>query len=117
MNLKEKIKDFRKNLNKTQQDLCEILGLPRYIVSNWEQGRSEPSADDLIKLADYFGCTTDYLLGREDDLGNVITGHTYSPTTEDEEKLLSAFRVLDEADRETFLIQITAIAKEKRLIK
>ena len=117
MILKEKIKDLRKNCNKTQQELCEFIGLPRYIVSNWEQGRSEPSAEDLIKLADFFDCTVDYLLGREDDFGNIVAKSTQTPGTEDEQTLLSAFRVLDDYEKESLLIQATALAKKKLVIK
>jgi hypothetical protein len=33
-------------------------------ISDWKNGRSVPNAVSLVKLADYFGCSVDYLLGR-----------------------------------------------------
>ena len=33
-------------------------------ISDWKNGRSVPNAVLLVKLADYFGCSVDYLLGR-----------------------------------------------------
>ena len=33
-------------------------------ISDWKNGRSVPYAVSLVKLADYFGCSVDYLLGR-----------------------------------------------------
>ncbi len=112
-----RLRELRKNRGLTQKDVASNIGVSPQSYGYYENEINHPDPQTLINLADFFNCTIDYLLGREDDLGNVITGHTYSPNTEDEEKLLSAFRVLDAVDKETFLIQITAIAKEKRLIK
>ena len=41
-------------------------GVTQTSLSNWKSGRNTPSAKTLQKLADYFGVTTDYLLGRSD---------------------------------------------------
>ena len=42
-------------------------------VSNWENGVNEPKAEYIVRLADFFECSADYLLGREDDFG-VVAG-------------------------------------------
>lgn len=52
-----------KELNQTQ--LGEKLGVKKQSVSNWENGNIVPSIDMLIKIADYFHVSTDYLLGRD----------------------------------------------------
>lgn len=57
--------DERKNLGLTQSELAEQLDIPTNTYGNWERGHAEPSAEMLVKLADFFGVTTDYLLGRE----------------------------------------------------
>jgi len=55
---------------RTQSGLSQ-LGLSREIsiaqptIANWERGFREPSFDTLIKLAEFFDVTTDYLLGRD----------------------------------------------------
>lgn len=49
----------------TQKQLAEDLGVPYQRISYLENGHRDPKAEDLIKLADYFGVTTDYLLGRD----------------------------------------------------
>ena len=36
-------------------------------ISDWKNGRSVPNAISLVKLADYFGCSVDYLLGRTEN--------------------------------------------------
>ena len=73
MRIGEKIKDLREERQLSQYQLALALNLPRYILSNIEQGRTEPNIDHLIKLADYFQCSVDELLGREDyGTGNVV---------------------------------------------
>lgn len=65
---------FRKNLrllrqtsNLTQAQLATTLNVSRTTISHWELGESEPSIDELIKLADIFSVSTDMLLGRTND--------------------------------------------------
>lgn len=50
----------------TQADLAQFLGVERKTLYNWQTKGNIP-ATALIKLADKFGCTTDYLLGRTED--------------------------------------------------
>ena len=66
MKFKERLKALRKELNLTQKEFAEKIGYTRTAVSAWEIGRNEPSNNDTIKLAEYFGVTTDYLLGKSD---------------------------------------------------
>ena len=42
----------------------ELCGLPPDAIRRYERGESVPTVDSLMKLADYYGVTTDYLLGR-----------------------------------------------------
>lgn len=48
----------------TQQQLADRLGYTQTAVSYWCSGARRPSIDDLCRLADEFGVSTDYLLGR-----------------------------------------------------
>lgn len=61
----ENIKAERMRLGITRKNLADVLGLgsPRTIES-WESGRRNPSAQQLVSMADYFDCSIDYLLGR-----------------------------------------------------
>ncbi len=42
------------------------LGLSHSAVTDWKKGKAKPSVDAITKIADYFGVTIDYLLGRVD---------------------------------------------------
>ena len=48
----------------SQQDVADAIGVKRSTVRNWELDQREIKPEMLCKLADYFGVTTDYLLGR-----------------------------------------------------
>lgn len=60
------IKELRTKNNYTQSKLSSLLGVSRSTVSMWEIGSSEPDTATISKMAELFGVTTDYLLGREE---------------------------------------------------
>ncbi len=66
-----RIKQLRQENNLSQRALADRILCSQTSVDYWEKGTAEPKAHFIIALADCFGCTTDYLLGREDDFGNV----------------------------------------------
>jgi transcriptional regulator with XRE-family HTH domain len=63
--LKSKIRELREARGMSTQQLADILGVSQRQVQLYEKGESVPKIDGLIILADLFGVSTDYLLGRE----------------------------------------------------
>ena len=61
----QNILNLAKEKKITNQQLCKILETNPNKIYDWKIGKSKPSAEDVSKLADYFGCSVDYLLGRE----------------------------------------------------
>lgn len=45
-------------------EISKATGISTGNISDWKNGRSKPTAETLIKIADYFSCSVDYLLGR-----------------------------------------------------
>jgi len=66
--LKNKIKDLRTAKNMTQEELAKILGLSTSIVGMYETGARKPSYEALVKIANYFKVSTDYLLSVKEKL-------------------------------------------------
>jgi len=58
------LKQLREEKSLSQKDIAEYLGLTRQAVASYELAKREPDYDVLKKLADYFGVSVDYLLGR-----------------------------------------------------
>lgn len=59
----ENLKKLRKSRNLTQKELGTKIGLSKAVVSKYENSMGYPTFDVLIRIAQYFGVTTDYLLG------------------------------------------------------
>lgn len=60
----ERLKELRKNKGLKQQEIAELLGVKRNTYSDWENRKTEPSFENLIKLADLLEVTLDWLFGR-----------------------------------------------------
>lgn len=60
-----RLKEIRKNEKLTQSDIAKKLNIPLMTYNNYENEKTEPTIDTLCKLADYYGVTLDYLVGRE----------------------------------------------------
>lgn len=78
MTLGEKIAKQRKELNYTQEQLADILGVSRQSISKWESDIAYPETDKLIELGKLFDCSMDYLLKEEvtEKSGVQISGFT-----------------------------------------
>lgn len=63
----ERLKLLREERGVSQAAVSKQMGVSRYAVYSYEKGKTFPTADGLIALADYFDVTTDYLLGRTDE--------------------------------------------------
>lgn len=63
--LQKRIFELRTACGYSQVELARRLGVSKQAVSNWENANILPSIEMLIRLADTFGVTTDYLLCRE----------------------------------------------------
>jgi transcriptional regulator with XRE-family HTH domain len=59
-----RLKELRKSRNLTQDEMAKKINLPRSTYSNYETGKREPDYYTLEQIAEYFGVTVDYLLGR-----------------------------------------------------
>ena len=64
-NFETRLKELRIEKQLSQQKLAEAIGVTQKAIDFWEKGINEPKASYIIKLAKFFGVTTDYLLGIE----------------------------------------------------
>tara|TARA_Y100001933_G_scaffold239380_1_gene263874 strand:+ start:500 stop:886 length:387 start_codon:yes stop_codon:yes gene_type:complete len=72
--LGQRIKTLRKEQSMTQQEFAEIFSIgSKSRVSSYESGINNPDDDLKIKIADYFGVSMDWLLGRTNDRTGTIT--------------------------------------------
>ena len=66
MEMKNVLKTLRKTRGYTSaKDFCKAIGISFNTYQNYESGSRVPTVEMLIKIADFYGVTTDFLLGRE----------------------------------------------------
>ena len=61
------LRNLMNDRKSTQEDLAKVTGKTRQTVSQYTNGISEPSYETLVKIADYYDVSIDYLLGRTGD--------------------------------------------------
>ena len=67
-----KLRELREASKMTQQELAQELNISRYSITNWELGRASPDNDSLMRLAEFFDVSIDYLVGYVDEFGNKV---------------------------------------------
>ena len=63
----ERLKEVRGDHGDTQHDLAEKLNVSQFTVQSWEQGKSSPSHEFLVKICKLYEVSADFLLGLSDD--------------------------------------------------
>ena len=101
----ERLRQLREERNLTQKALAGVIGVSPRMVSFYESGAHFPREEGiLLKLAEYFGVSTDYLLGR-----------TTLRTGQQLQKLSMACEDLPETERESLMDYLNFLsAKQKR---
>ena len=66
LEFKDRLKHLRKEKNLTQIELASLLHYGYTAIANYENGRNQPRISDLVRLANIFGVSLDYLVGVSD---------------------------------------------------
>lgn len=90
------LKEIREEKKIQQKDLALKLNRTPACISSWETGKTEPSIDDLIRLADVLEVTLDYLVNRTNENNIVEEIRDYSPL---HKKMNSLFEKLTAEER------------------
>ena len=65
MDYRTRMRNLREDNDLTQKQVAKILNCSQQVYSNYELGQRDIPTAILIKLADYYNVTTDYILGRK----------------------------------------------------
>jgi len=85
----DRIRNLRLEKNYTHQQVADLLDIAVRMIARYEAGEVEPSGDVVSRMADTFGVSTDYLLGRTDD---PTPCYQVSELTPKEQAVLAALR-------------------------
>ena len=68
MDYRKRIRDLREDHDKTQTEIAEMLGTSQTMYARYERGASELPIRHLVKLAEYYKVSTDYILCRTEKM-------------------------------------------------
>ncbi len=94
--MKNRIRELRIEKGLRQKDVAEKIGVSAQSFGYYENWVNKPDPETLIKLADLFEVSIDYLLGRENDDGTILKGVAERGFTDEELKIISDYRALSE---------------------
>lgn len=83
-----KLQEIREQKGILQKDLADKLNKTRACISSWETSKTEPDLQSLIQMANLLEVTTDYLLGRSNEVGIIETNANLTP---DQNELLNLY--------------------------
>lgn len=89
----ENLKVLRKQHNLSQQKLADILHISQQSVYKYENDITSPDLETLIKMADFFNTSVDYIIGHT-EISHKIEPVTDSMLNQDEEALIQNYRQL-----------------------
>lgn len=111
MDYNNNLKELRTEKSISQRNIADLVGKTQPTYCDWENGKTQPDIQDLIKLADYFGVTIDYLVGREGEDGTFyVMGNELS---KDETELVDKLRQLNPLKKE-IVYQIVEVLTEQQ---
>lgn len=85
----DRLREMRRKRQLTQDELADRLGFGQSQMNKYENGKSDPTPEVLVRLAKELAVTTDWLLGLVEDPESFLKEQELTPS---ERKLLSAFR-------------------------
>ncbi len=97
------LRELREERGFSQKELATKLGVSPTNIYNYEVGRTEPSIDMLIKLAQVFDVSVDYLIGATDDVNVSASAPVTTMLSSDERNLLKWFAGMNDVQKETLL--------------
>lgn len=121
--LKMRLVELRKKRKLTQKELADKLGIARTTYSGYENGNREPDFDTVQKLADFFGVSIDYLVGRVNNQKEILSDKerrmygAVGNMSIEELKSLFEFEEAEEEDIKEIIKEIEKIKIMRRHIK
>lgn len=93
--LPNRLRELRMKYGYSQKAVSQKIGISPSIVSGYESGERTPSTEVLLSLAYLYGCSTDYLLGKQNDNSQLVLD-----VSELSDKQINAIKNIVEAIKE-----------------
>ena len=104
------LKKIREDKKITQTKLSTEIEVSQELISHYEIGQSKPNIENLIKLADYFNCSTDYLLNRTD---NPILLKSRPNTSTELNEFITKYQMLNREEQNHLISYLNYLISQK----
>lgn len=94
------LKLLRNEKNVSQQQLADILGISQQSVNKYENKDTEPDIETLIKIANYFNTSVDFLIGNT-EIRRKIEKTSSNELNKNEENFIKKYRLLDKDEKQS----------------
>ena len=95
----ENLKELRKATKTTQNELAEAIGVSQQSINKYENHNIEPDIETLVRIADYFSTSVDYIVGHT-DIDRRIEPMEAFDLNPDEARVIASYRRLTPNQRE-----------------
>ena len=87
--LAERLRALRESVKLSQEKMGRLVGMKQSSVNRYESGQSDPSPETLLRYADYFDVSMDYIFGRTDKPQGTL--YEYKPKFEQNDPVMQKF--------------------------
>lgn len=109
------LRKLRMNKGISQKQLADVMGTSQQSVNKYENHDVEPDISALIKLADYFGTSIDYLVGHTSPVNQIIIEEV-EPTKE-ETALIRDYRHLSKDEKESIQLVLKNYLRNRKALE
>lgn len=112
--MRGKLKELRESRHMTQTGMGSRIGVSQQNISKYEQDACSMPVDMLIRIAEYFNVTTDYLLGRSEVKRSFAEEAKVGQNLDEYYDLIEVFKELDKRDQEIVWATIEMMARTRK---
>lgn len=107
----DRLKDLRSQKGVNQDQAAEACNMSRVALARYETGTRVPRAENAARLADYYGVTVDYLLGRDDTPASIQAQEKAPADDPLTEQIMAKARLMNEEELRQLLRIMDAVKK------
>lgn len=104
----QRLKILRKSFDLSQAKFAKEIGFSQSAIASWENETREPGINALIKIAQYFNTSVDYLIGLPT---TAITPEKPAPLPQDEQEFLTMYRALPSYLKDSIFSELKGMYK------
>lgn len=112
MNIGQTLTELRKKQGVSRQEFADEFGISVHTYIKYENGSVNPPYETLLKLANFYGVTTDYLLGREEQPNPLATLNVKV----DDDKFIATYQKLPDYAKQIFIDTMSKLTESAKKV-